>query len=282
HLSSCSSAPHTQLPIIYLHSIDPFIMSGKPTLVFVHGSWHHTDTWNKIAPLLEAQQYKCIRVALPTGASDPSQGLPEDVKAVRDAIVAETSGGRNVVVVVHSYGGLVGSSAIKGLTQDKQDGISPAKSASGHVIGLVMISTGFAQTGLSFLDGIGGTPPPTFVLNSQTGFVDLVADARQLFYHDLPVEEGDYWVTRLTKQSMRALVEGEAVYSGWKDTPVWYLATRQDQALPFEVQKMFVQSAKEAGGDITLREIESSHSPFLSKPKETVDFILEAVKAFEG
>jgi len=120
-------------------------------------------------------------------------------------------------------------------------------------------------------------------MNPQTGFVDLVADARKLFYHDLPVEEGDYWVTRLTKQSTKALVEGgESVYSGWKDTPVWYLATRQDQGLPFEAQKFFVQSAKEAGGDVTLREIESSHSPFLSKPKETVDFILEAVKAFEG
>jgi hypothetical protein len=35
-----------------------------------------------------------------------------------------------------------------------------------------------------------------------------------------------------------------------------------------------------AGGDITLKEIASSHSPMLSKPKETTDFILEAVAAF--
>ncbi|TVY21603.1 hypothetical protein LARI1_G000131 [Lachnellula arida] len=258
-------------------------MSGKPALVFVHGSWHHTDTWHKIALLLEAQQYRCIRVALPSGASDPSAGLPEDVKAVRDSVVAETSQGRNVVVVVHSYGGLVGSSAVKGLTRNKQDGSSPAKSTPGHVIGIVMLATGFAQTGLSFMEGLGGPPPPIWEMNQQTGFVDLVADSRQLFYHDLPVEEGDYWVTRLTQQSMKALVEGgESVYSGWKDTPVWYLATIQDQALPFEAQKFFVQSAKEAGGDVTLREIDSSHSPMLSKPKETVGFILEAVKAFEA
>ncbi|TVY37299.1 hypothetical protein LSUB1_G003760 [Lachnellula subtilissima] len=258
-------------------------MSGKPTLIFIHGSWHHTDTWNKVAPLLEAQQFKCVRVALPSGASDPSLGLPEDVKAVRDAIMTETSQGHNVVVVVHSYGGLVGSSAVKGLTRNKEDGSSPAKGTSGHVIGMAMIATGFAQTGLCFMEGLGGITPPAWKFNQQTGFVDLVDDPRELFYHDLCVEEGDYWVSRLTKQSTKALVEGgESVYSGWKDTPVWYLSTEQDHGLPFEAQKFFVQSAKEAGGDITVREIDTSHSPMLSKPEETVAFIVDAVKAFEG
>ena len=132
-------------------------------------------------------------------------------------------------------------------------------------------------------DGLGGKPPPSWEVDQQSGFAVLLVYPRQLFYHDLPVEEGEYWVTRLTKQSSKALMEGgEAVYSGWKDVPVWYLATSQDQALPVEAQRFFVQSAKEAGGDITLREVESSHSPMLSKPKETADFLLEAVKAFDG
>ena len=38
--------------------------------------------------------------------------------------------------------------------------------------------------------------------------------------------------------------------------------------------------AKDAGGDMTMREIESSHSPKLSKLKETADFVTEAVAAF--
>lgn len=32
--------------------------------------------------------------------------------------------------------------------------------------------------------------------------------------------------------------------------------------------------------DVTVREIASSHSPMLSRPKELVDFILEATAAF--
>jgi pimeloyl-ACP methyl ester carboxylesterase len=73
---------------------------------------------------------------------------------------------------------------------------------------------------------------------------------------------------------------GEHSYSDWMDVPVWYLATTEDKALPVQAQRMFVQSAKDAGADVTLREVASSHSPMLSKPKETVDFILEAVAYF--
>ena len=44
------------------------------------------------------------------------------------------------------------------------------------------------------------------------------------------------------------------------------------------IQKM----VKDGGGDVKLREVASSHSAMLSKPKETVDFILEAIAAFDG
>jgi hypothetical protein len=114
------------------------IMSRKPTLVLVPGAWHSASTWVKVASLLETQQYKCVGVSLPSATANPSATFLEDLKAVRSAIVAETSQGRDVVVVVHSYGGIVGSSAIKGLTQEKQDGTSSAKDPSGHVIGFIM------------------------------------------------------------------------------------------------------------------------------------------------
>jgi hypothetical protein len=77
--------------------------------------------------LLETQQYKCVSVALLLLASNLSAAFLEDITAVRDSIVAETSQRRDVVVVVQSYGGVVGASAIKGLTRNKQDVASPAE-----------------------------------------------------------------------------------------------------------------------------------------------------------
>jgi pimeloyl-ACP methyl ester carboxylesterase len=76
-------------------------MSRKPTLVFVPGAWHSASTWDKVASLLQAQQYRCVRVALPSTKSDPSATFGDDVQAVRDAIVAETTQRHDDVVVVH-------------------------------------------------------------------------------------------------------------------------------------------------------------------------------------
>jgi pimeloyl-ACP methyl ester carboxylesterase len=235
-------------------------MSSKPTLVLVPGAWHTPEAWNKVTSLLEAKDYKCIPVILPSTLSNPSTTFFDDIEAVRDAILSETRQGRNVVVVVHSYGGAVGCSAVKGTSSSSE--------TSGRVIGIASMASGFGPSGVSFIDGLGGSPPPSWKVDEESGFAVLVAEPRELFYHDLPVEEGEYWVGKLTKQASRPLMHkegGEHAYAGWMDIPAWYLATSQD-----------------AGGDITVREVESSHSPMLSKPEETAKFIEEAVAAFVG
>jgi hypothetical protein len=121
-------------------------------------------------------------VGLPSTKSDPSATFGDDVQAVRDATVAETTQQHDVVVVVHSYGGQVGNSEIKGLTPLGQD----TAGSSGHVLGIAMIATGFTVTGVSFLDGAGGKPPPSWKLDPKSGFAIVVAEPREMFYHDLP------------------------------------------------------------------------------------------------
>jgi len=253
-------------------------MSPKPTLVFIPGAWHTASTWDKVIALTDKQQYKSIAVTLPSTCSNPAATLADDIKAIRDAIIPETTEGRDVVIVVHSYGGYVGASAIQGLTKSKD-----STSSGGHVVGIAMMATGFAVTGLSFLDGLGGKPPPSWTIDSESGYAVLVAEPRQLFYHDLPVEEGEFWVKRLGQHSAKSLLEGgELAYAGWKDVPVWFLATVTDQAFPIEAQRGMVAGIQETGKDVTLREVEASHSPMLSKPEETAGFIMEAAASFVG
>lgn len=211
----------------------------------------------------------------------PSASFGDDVEAVHNAIAAETTQGHDVVVVQHSYGGQGGNSSIKGLARKKQDGSSTTKDATGHVIGIVMMASGFTIAGMTFLDGFGGNPPPTWKLDPESGFAVIVAETRRLFYHDLPEEESKEWIERLEKQSLKAFTEdAEHAYAGWMDVPVWFLVTMEDKALPIQAQRMLVQMAKDGGGAVTVREIESSHSPMLSKPKEVADAIEEAVASF--
>ena len=262
-------------------------MSGQPTIIFVPGAWHAVETWSRLTTLLEKQhQYKCISLSLPSTKSDPAATLKDDIDATRNLIQAETTHGHDVVVVMHSYGGIPGQSAIKGFTPPKSHDTSVGStttSKSGHVLGLIIIASGFVVPAKSFLDAMGGTPPPTWKLNYYTGFADIVGDPREMFYHDLPEKEGKEWAGKLTKHSLKTLTEGgEHTYAGWMDVPAWYIATTQDKSLPIEAQRMFVQMAKDAGGDVTLREIESSHSPMLSRHEETTAIIVEAVKSFLG
>ncbi|VUC21289.1 unnamed protein product [Clonostachys rosea] len=249
-------------------------MASKPTFILVIGAWHTADTWGKVVSGLATQGYKSTAVTLPTTLGSASANYTDDVLAVKEAIVAETSQGRNVVVVVHSYGGAVGSSALRDLTKASSPG-------SGVVIGFFMIATGFMLTGATFLDRVGGKPLPFWEEESDPGFALVCVPADDLFYHDLPKEEADYWVGRLQKHSTMAFTEGRDIsYAGWKEVPVWYLVTTADKALPAEAQRAFIQEAIESGGDVTVREIDASHSPMLSKPDETVGIILEATAAF--
>ncbi|EPE29621.1 alpha/beta-Hydrolase [Glarea lozoyensis ATCC 20868] len=249
-------------------------MSTKPTIILVPGAWHSETVYDQVVSLLSEQGYKSIAVALKSTSGDSSTTPKDDIDGVRDAILGETNQGRDVVVTVHSFGGIVGASAIKGLTA-KQD------NSSGRVVGLIMLASGFAQTGKTFMSGLDNKPPPFWVADTTTGFATLVVDPLPLFYHDLSAEEGAFWVKKLLKQSLKPMFEGgEYVYAGWKDVPVVAVISTDDRSFPVDAQKFFAQSAKDAGGDVTIKELFSSHSLMLSKPKEVVEIMTEAVSMF--
>ncbi|RFU75746.1 pyrethroid hydrolase [Trichoderma arundinaceum] len=264
-------------------------MSGFPTIVFVPGAWHQAACYNKVIKLLqEKHKLKCIAITLPSTTGNPAATFKDDIDAASEAISNETINGRDVVVVSHSYGGMVGNSAIKGFTRPRATAASQRSDAShtpttGYVIGNILIASGFTFTGLAFMDPFFGRPPPTWRINSATGFADIVVSPRQMFYHDLPADEADYWVSLLTPQSLKALFEGgEFAYAGWMDVPNWYIGTIEDQGLPVAMQRMTVGMARGMGASIGHRELQTSHSPFLSQPEKTVQIMVEAVEAFTG
>ena len=49
-----------------------------------------------------------------------------------------------------------------------------------------------------------------------------------------------------------------------------------------EAQEGMIAAAREQGADFTDGEVQASHSPFLSKPQETVAFIVKAAEALTG
>lgn len=95
------------------------------------------------------------------------------------------------------------------------------------------------------------------------------------FYLDLPEEEQKYWVSKLRPHS-KATKFQPSRGAAYMSIPSWYLICEDDNAIPSFAQEAMVKSAKDAGADVTVERMKSSHSPFLSHPEETADFLIRA------
>lgn len=254
-------------------------MPNPQTFILVPGAWHAASTWDKVTSILTSQGHQSTSATIPSTTGDPNSTYHDDVQAVRTAILSAASRGRNVILAVHSYGGHVGESALRNVPTSKNPSPDPTL---GRVLGIAMMATGFNVSGVSFMGGLGDQPPPSWRADAESGFAVFTGcpPQKELFYHDLPADEAEVWISRLRRQSLKALFEGgEYVYSGWRDVPCWYMVTTEDRALPVEAQRMMVRMAREAGGSVVVRELDSGHSPMLARPEDTVKLLVEATTA---
>lgn len=90
--------------------------NGKATVLLVPGAWHRVDVFDSYRQHLQKDGYSSEAVDLPSiGATPPLHSIDEDVTVVRRALLSLVDQGKDVVLAMHSYGGLVGSEAVEGL-----------------------------------------------------------------------------------------------------------------------------------------------------------------------
>lgn len=100
-------------------------------------------------------------------------------------------------------------------------------------------------------------------------------DAADTFYNDLPADEQQKWVSKLTHTS-RAVFEGASSYEPWHDLPCMYILCDKDHAIPIALQE---KMASLLGNDRLSFRCDASHSPFLSMPDKVADACELAAKA---
>lgn len=259
----------------------------QPTIVFVPGAWHSSDGFDKVITILSAKGFTSRKVYLPSvGRSPPVSSIAPDVETVRSAALAEMQQGNDVTIVCHSYGGMPTNDALKGLDKPQTPG-------GGRVSAIVYIAALLVAEGVTVdgtIESHGGSAIGDYfeLLDDGNLACKKESNPAELFYHDLSVEEGKYWVSQLQTQAA-VTFENTTDYAAWKDIPSWYLIAKQDKPLKPEAQRAMVKAAREyldqAGGPGTgeqrlkSEEIDASHSPFLSRPEETASFIESAAMA---
>ncbi|CAL5872448.1 uncharacterized protein PFLUO_LOCUS6712 [Penicillium psychrofluorescens] len=252
---------------------------SKPTLIFVHGAWHRPEYFTKTITALEQEGYHCIAPQLQMcGTPEPVSSLASTISQVQDIIVAEITNGNDVVMVNHSFGGIVGCSAVKGFTAKDSSKLGTAK---GKVVGIIELCAFMVPSNTDLNELVASGPGGFRVHVSSDGWVIVDDDTIEVFYNDLPAEKAQHWQSRLVNQSAATFSDRDSIYAGWADVPVWYLHCTEDKAMNLLEQEAMVAGAKQAGASVTTKTLQhAGHSPFLSRVDETVEFIREACQNF--
>ena len=250
-------------------------MKEKPTLILVPGAWHSSSCYDKVIERLQQHGYSCQAVDLASvnPANPATDDADTDARRISTAIGEVLSTGRDVLLVVHSYGGIPGSNAAYDFKDRKSPGLT----------GIAMIASFIPQPKTSLMELLGNPPSGSgFHKFDITGHLIEVGGAgpEALLYNDLPAEEGRQWAARLKPQSWISNTKPPSANGvGWHHIPTSYLICDNDQAVRPSLQRRMVDESNETlatmGSPLRIRVevIEAGHSPFLSTPVETANYI---------
>jgi len=232
-----------------------------PTVVLVHGAFAESASWNAVVEQLQARGLEVV------AAANPLRSLAGDAAYVRDVIAGV---GKPVLLVGHSYGGMV---------------VTEAAAGNGDVVGLVYVAAFAPDHGESAFQLSTMFPGSTLgeALNAYsvaTGGNDL-AIRPDVFHHqfaaDVPADVAALMAATQRPATEAALTDAlPAEEPGWKHIPSWFVYGELDLNIPAELERFLADraGAKEA------REIAgASHALAVSEPEAVTAMILDALAA---
>jgi hypothetical protein len=132
--------------------------SIKPTVLFIHGSWHSPKHFQRVRDLFEEHGYPTACPLLPSTGKLPPIGLMEDAQCIRSELkeLVDTDS-KDVIVIAHSYGGMVASQGVDGEFAKKE---READGKSGGVLRIIYMCAFIVLRGESLASALGGGPAP--------------------------------------------------------------------------------------------------------------------------
>jgi pimeloyl-ACP methyl ester carboxylesterase len=229
----------------------------KPTIVLIHGSFADASGWNGVAARLIRDGYPVIAPA------NPLRGVTADSAYVA-SILATLPG--PLVVVAHSYGGIVSTNAATGNANVKAL-VYVAAFVPDQGEPLVALQTRYPGSKLdeSALDF------RPYGSGQLDGYIkkDVFHD---VFAGDLPKSTTDLMWASQRPTDLATLQEPSGA-PAWKTTPSYYLVARKDNVIPPAAQRFMAQRA---GARVS--EVNASHVAMISQPAATAELIKRAAR----
>ncbi len=235
---------------------------NKPTIVLVHGAWADATGFDAQILALQGEGFRVI------GFGNPLRDLAGDSTYLAEFLRTLTG---PIVLVGHSYGGNVISSAATGNDQ---------------VRALVFLNGWMCDEGESqqeLLERFEGSlvgpsiRPVPFTNSDGSDGADLFLDADafpEAFAADVDPDTAAVMAAAQRPFSAAAFA-GPSGPPAWKTgTPCWYLLGTEDKAIPPALQRFMAERA-----NATIVEVAASHVSFVSQPEAATQLVLQAAEA---
>ncbi|GAB7352686.1 hypothetical protein MBLNU459_g3047t1 [Dothideomycetes sp. NU459] len=244
---------------------------SKPVIVIATGAWHRPFHYTNLTEALEAEGYE-VEIPHLASVDGVTDSMAEDAAVLRAPIEAAIRRNKDVVVVMHSYGGVCGSAAVKGLAKSGGGG---GGGAAAGVVHMVYMCAFAIEEGVSLLDMCGGTPMDWWADANEKQWGVSAETAKNICYND--VDEA--LVPGLAEQcglQSKSVFPSPQTYAAWKHIDSTYIVCEIDNAIPLPGQEAMV--AQPGGRFVEVERLHAGHSPWISMPKETVAFIVKAAQ----
>lgn len=228
----------------------------KPTIVLVHGAFADSSSWNGVISILQKDGYPVI------AAPNPLRSVKSDADGVRALVDTIKT---PVVLVGHSYGGMV---------------ISNAANGEKNVKALVYVAAFAPEAGENA--GALDTKFPGSVLGPALMPVPLAGGGHDLYvdqdkFHeafapDLPAAAAK--LASVTQRPITDIAFGEAAGEpAWKTIPSWFVYGDHDTAIPPKALAFMAERANARETEVVKG---ASHVVMVSHPKAVAKIIEDA------
>ncbi|KAH6649102.1 Alpha/beta hydrolase fold-1 [Truncatella angustata] len=254
----------------------------RPVILLVPGAFGTPAGFEKLAEFLRAAGFSTHPGAYPScNPTDPTTATSQkDIAYLRDNVLIPLldQEKRDVVIIAHSYGGVVAGGAAKGL--DK-----PARTGKGHstsVTGLIYVAGNITLEGETLREAVGGVYPPFIKVDKPSKGLALIEPAMDILYNDCDPSLAPELDKHMNPHALLAF-ETKATAPAWADAGFdgrrVYVRTLEDQCNPPLLQDVWIEKTKVKWEVI---DIKAGHMPFESQPETLAEQVVSSAHGFSA